>query len=508
MSLWQRLFGRRGAASATTPTRSQAKDERGAGLPRPYRPPPGSPQADEELLVTATRRAGLLDERPLRSDPVWVAALERLFDGGHESQAIALGGALASALPQDGALQLLVAGYLLKQGRDADARPLLARVLSAPREPLPTVLAARARLAEIARRSGDHDGAVAHLAEILAEDWRYPGAQERLRALGGFQTRAALGDHPGADPLLPDTAGPVRDAPTLLAAADRRGARYRLVRELGTGSTGTVYLAHDDALELDVALKVFHPRLTARLGTAGGESVRRVLDEARVLAAVRHPGVVALYDLDGDARFMAMELCRGGTLRRRLGQGPLALPAALARAAELFDTLAAVHAAGAVHGDLKPENLLFRGRAATRHPLPAAERPLGDLVVSDFGLARLRALESEGEGDAAPAGTFGYLPPERFHGAPPSAAADVYAAGAVLIESLLGALPLSREEKLRGVGLGSVLSPARLRSAVPGAGAGPDCDALCALLLALVAADPSARPAAEHATARLRALSP
>ena len=507
MSLWQRLFGRRGATSATTPTRRQGGDGRGAGLPRPYRPPPGSPQADEELLVTATRRAGLLDERPLRSDPAWSAALERLFDGGHESQAIALGGALASALPQDGALQLLVAGYLLKQGRDADARPLLMRVLSAPREPLPTVLAARARLAELARRSGDPDGAMAQLAEILAEDWRYPGAQERLRALGGFQRRAALADRPGADPLLSGAAGPVRDAPTLLAAADRRGARYRLVRELGTGSTGTVYLAHDDALALDVALKIFHPRLTARLEAAGAEPMRRVLDEARVLAAVRHPGVVALYDLDGDARFMAMELCRGGTLRRRLGAGPLTLPAVLARGAELFDTLAAVHAAGAVHGDLKPENLLFRGRAATRRALPAGERPLGDLVVSDFGLARLRALESEGEGAGAgepgPAGTFGYLPPERFHGAPPSAAADVYAAGAVLIESLLGELPLSREEKLRGVGLGSVLSPARLRSAV----AVPTGDALCALLFALVAADPSARPEAAAAAARLQALS-
>src|SRR3569832_1373379 len=105
MSLWQRLFGSKRTASdsATTPARRKADaastDDSLRRLQKPMAPG-GSLQADEELLVTYTRRIGVLDERPERCDPACVAALERRWHGEHEAPAIALGGALASALPR------------------------------------------------------------------------------------------------------------------------------------------------------------------------------------------------------------------------------------------------------------------------------------------------------------------------------------------------------------------------------------------------------------------------
>ena len=80
--------------------------------------------------------------------------------------------------------------------------------------------------------------------------------------------------------------------------------RYRLLRELGRGATATVYLARDEALTLDVALKVLHPQLS---GQGRSESLRRFFADARLVAGVRHPGVVAIYDVDEAARALAME---------------------------------------------------------------------------------------------------------------------------------------------------------------------------------------------------------
>jgi len=186
-----------------------------------------------------------------------------------------------------------------------------------------------------------------------------------------------------------------------------------------------------------------------------------------------------------------MELCLGGTLRHLLGRGRLAPREALRRGAELFGTLAAVHRANIVHQDLKPGNLLFRSGAGD-----------GDLVLADFGLAHLDAAPASraaGEEGGAAAGTFGYMAPEQQRGEA-GAAADVFAAGVILHEMLVGAAP-DRAALLRGED--------RFRGQLPEAVAiplGPAATPLIALLSSLMAAQPGDRPAAAAARAELQTV--
>jgi serine/threonine protein kinase len=251
--------------------------------------------------------------------------------------------------------------------------------------------------------------------------------------------------------------------------------RYQILRELGRGGSATVYLARDPALGIELALKVLHPQLASFDRT---ESCRRFFHEARVAARLRHPGVVAIYDLDEETRTLVMEHLPGGTLRDRLRGGP-ALAELRATASSLLAALRYVHGRGVVHGDLTPRNVLLR-------------QP-GDTVLADFGNARL--LEAAAGGEAA--GTPIYLAPEQFRGAPPSPAADLFAAGAVLWEALVGR-PMRLHDDLVGNRFGSAPIPTPLRAALPPHGRG-----LAEVIEALTASTPEARPTATEA---LRAL--
>jgi eukaryotic-like serine/threonine-protein kinase len=217
--------------------------------------------------------------------------------------------------------------------------------------------------------------------------------------------------------------------------------RFRLLRELGRGATATVYLARDEALNLDVALKVLHPQLS---GSGHSDSLRRFFADARVTATVRHPGVVAIYDIDETARAVAMEWIAGGTLRQRLREHLEGLPAEELRltARSLLGAVSHVHQAGIVHGDLKPSNLLLRAP--------------GDVVIADFGAAELTGGPRASTGGA---GTPLYFAPEQFHGAGSSAAADLYAAGAILWEAATGRALRSHADLMRGVALAAPLPP-------------------------------------------------
>jgi len=288
-------------------------------------------------------------------------------------------------------------------------------------------------LAELDEGEGALARAALRWERLLALDIDDPQARAHLRRLR-------------ADEIQPPAEGA---AGTLVSPDGVEMLRYRLVRELGRGGTSAVYLARDQVLDIPIALKVLHPQLA---GPARSEARRRFFAEARLAAALRHPGVIAIYDLDEAARTLSMEYVPGGTLRARLrqvapsdpnGLGPSGMiPGSivpegmvpegfdgdeiLATARSLLEALAYVHARGIAHGDLKPSNLLLR-------------RP-GAVVIADFGIAQLitgAAGEVGAEADA-PGGTPLYLAPEQFAGAAASPATDLYAAGAIIWEMLMG----------------------------------------------------------------------
>lgn len=442
--------------------------------------------SEEELLATYLRRIGVLDERPGQVDPAALAALERLWQSGKEELATRLGGALAEALPTDLELQLVVADLLWRQRFGEAAQPLLERIVESPTSgDAARRLRARWLLGELATARGEPEQAAWQLAQILAEDWDYPGARERLRAQQALRGGDGASELPAGQLPLGGESG-LLSAPTLLGSSPQGASRFRLRRELGVGSSGTVYLAEDAALGIDVALKLFHapPR---RHRSAAVPLDERALHEARLLSSLRHPGVLFLYELDEDARYVTMEVCEGGSLRSRLEQGPLPPRTLLLRAIELCDTLRRVHELGVVHGDLKPENLLFRSPSRSLRAL-ADDAPFGDLVLSDFGIARRLA---DGLSTTSAAGTLGYLAPERVHGAPPSPAVDLYALGVVLLEMGLARRPQS-----------PLAQPQWLDEALAALPHG----GLRELIGRLGAREPAARPPAAEALAVLKRL--
>jgi serine/threonine protein kinase len=211
---------------------------------------------------------------------------------------------------------------------------------------------------------------------------------------------------------------------------------------------------------------------------------------------------MAIYDLDEERNLIAMELCRGGTLRDLLQRGRLAPLEALRRGVELTTTLEAVHRAGIVHRDLKPGNLLFRSLP----PQLATAEEKGDLVLGDFGLAHLDQGAPQPPPRATPSsveavGTLGYMAPEQRRGEA-SPAADLYAVGVILHEMLVGAPPFDRAAVLRG----ELTFAGALPEPVVAALGARTSDETRALLALLLAADPAARPSAGDARARLAAL--
>lgn len=204
---------------------------------------------------------------------------------------------------------------------------------------------------------------------------------------------------------------------------DLVGGRFRLLSVLGTGGSATVFLADDMRLRCRVALKTLHPE---RLTTEGFGRLRREVLLARGLAS---PRLLRVYDVerDGDQAFLTMEPA-AGSLCEVLRQGPLPIELAIQRGQEILEGLATLHAAGIVHRDVKPGNLLLTES--------------GELKLADFGLAcaprgDLTQLTAEGQA----LGTFDYTAPEQALGQKVDARADLYSAGVVIFELLTGELP-------------------------------------------------------------------
>jgi serine/threonine protein kinase len=240
--------------------------------------------------------------------------------------------------------------------------------------------------------------------------------------------------------------------------------RYRILAKLGAGGMGEVWRAHDARLGRDVAIKV----LPAEVAT-DPDRVARFTREARALATLSHPDILAIHEFGEDqgVTFAVTELLEGETLRARLTRGALPWRQAVEVAAAIADGLAAAHAAGIIHRDLKPENVVVRAD--------------GRVKVLDFGLAKTTPgpLTEGATATALPVttagtllGTVGYMSPEQVRGEPADARSDLFALGCVLYELLTGRAPFARATPADT--LAAVLAETPPELALPGVEAAPE----------------------------------
>ncbi|MGP3954075.1 serine/threonine-protein kinase [Streptomyces sp. 7N604] len=252
--------------------------------------------------------------------------------------------------------------------------------------------------------------------------------------------------------------------------------RYRFVELLGRGAMGEVWRAQDTTLGRDVAVKLLLEH------TAVADAAERFRREAQTAAQLNHPNVVAVYDFGEEAGrgYLVMELVPGRSLRQEMAdRGPFRVEEARHIAGQAATGLAAAHARGVVHRDIKPGNLLLTGDT---------------IKVADFGIARAAvaaasALTTTGE----VLGTSSYLAPERGMGGAAGPESDVYALGCVLYEMLCGHPPFSGDPAAvvyQHVNA-APQPPAELRPDIPAA--------LADFTLRMLAKDAAARPTATQA---------
>lgn len=285
------------------------------------------------------------------------------------------------ALPDP--LLLALGSALIDRGEHEIAARALSGATSSP---------ALVMLGDLAERRGDIPIALALVERVLLRDLDHPGARERHR-----RWRSQLGyeiEHKAV-------------APGATVVTREPDAPFDLLREVGRGGAGAVYEAVDRELGRHVALKVYHQPERDRTQLA---------HEARVAVALEGPGVVRVFDLDPDHGWLALEWAQYGTLREHVRKRDLSRLLPIERwAVPLANALARTHAKGWVHHDVKPANVLI-GRG-------------GGAILTDFGIAR-RA------GEPPPAGSLGYLSPERIAGRASDPRDDVYGFGRVLEDVL------------------------------------------------------------------------
>ncbi|MGE5183463.1 MAG: serine/threonine-protein kinase, partial [Acidobacteriota bacterium] len=276
--------------------------------------------------------------------------------------------------------------------------------------------------------------------------------------------------------------------------------RYELVEEVGEGGMATVYRAKDRELRRDVAVKVLFPHLAKR-----PEVVRRFQREARAAAALDHANILRVYDVGGgeapeverggpapprevDPPYIVMELVRGRSLLAEIEQrGPLLAELAACVGALLADALAAAHAAGVIHRDVKPANVMIASG--------------GRVLLADFGVARLETEDSLVTKTGALLGTPAYMSPEQATGDTATAKSDLYSLGATLYQLATGALPYSGSpaKVLASIAQGALVPPVKRKANV-----GPD---LSRAITDMMQSDAGARPASAISVGKqLRAI--
>jgi Protein kinase domain len=209
-------------------------------------------------------------------------------------------------------------------------------------------------------------------------------------------------------------------------------AGYRIERQLGRGGMGVLYLALEPGLERRVALKLIAPEAAADEIFA-----RRFAEESRIAASIEHPNVVPIYAAGEEAGipFIAMRYVSGSDLGRRLTREGRLEPAPAARLiAQVGNGLDAIHAAGLVHRDVKPANVLLAGGDGKEHA-----------YITDFGVARNVSTESGLTQTGRFVGTLDYVAPEQISGGSVDARADVYALGCLLFKLLTGEVPFPKD---------------------------------------------------------------
>lgn len=214
-------------------------------------------------------------------------------------------------------------------------------------------------------------------------------------------------------------------------------SHYRILRQIGQGGMGTVYLAEDLRLGRKVALKVMLPEI------AGHEKrLQRFLREAKLSSSITHPNIIAFYEI-GEANsvhYLAMEYIEGATLRAKLQGTPMPLDETVRIARQVAEALIAAHRAGVIHRDVKPENVMLTAE--------------GHVKVVDFGLARRDITMGDESGSSddqvtktqlsmvgQPIGTVSYMSPEQLRGQAVDGRTDIFAVGVLMFEMLAGRRP-------------------------------------------------------------------
>jgi predicted Ser/Thr protein kinase len=311
---------------------------------------------------------------------------------------------------------------------------------------------------------------------VTADEWQrvrqiFEAAVERDPA----ERARYLDEVCGGDPMLKaevtslltahETADQFIEAPAYEAAADllldspsdqlagRMLGPYLVRQEIGRGGMGVVYLADDTRLARRVALKAI-----AAAAGAGSRGRERLQQEARAAAQLSHPGIATVYALEeiDQHLYITSEYVPGPTLRAVIAKGPLPFSQVIDIAAQLADALAAAHAQGIVHGDLKPENVV--------------RTSAGVVKVLDFGLARFEQhLSNSPTASETAAGTPAYMAPEEIRGEDVDFRADLFALGIIVHELATGSNPfhanstaatLAKTLEMTPAPLSSVTSPA------------------------------------------------
>jgi serine/threonine protein kinase len=240
---------------------------------------------------------------------------------------------------------------------------------------------------------------------------------------------------PSPAPTAPAAPAPARAdqaTPAPAPAAERRIGKYLIKGELGRGGMGAVYLAEQPGLGREVAIKELI--LSA---VADPSALKRFMQEAQVMARTSHPNLVQVHDLEqiGDANYIVLEFVRGKSLRDRINQGTLPLPQTFAVMHGVLQALDYAHKRAIVHRDMKPENVLMSEE--------------GEVKVADFGIARL--TDDSGAGSTATktgttVGTPQYMSPEQVASSKVDGRSDLYSAGIMFYELVVGQPPFTASE--------------------------------------------------------------